>query len=413
MQETIKYLDNNDFNLQEDLNNAQIYQILNKITGKTYIGQASCFIGSNNNKWGTLGRWKSHLSEAFKHNSDHCVLLNNSIRKYGVENFEVKTLFKGSFSEIDEKEIYYIQHFNSLVPNGYNLKTGGDKGKDSEETKLKKKLAKTGVIHSDETKQNISKGQIGNRRTVMKRKNEEDKDLPKYISARRRNKILEGYSIGSFPIGTDKAEYLPEFRFSISKYGSKESALEEAIKCLDELKIKYSHIEEQNIKNKEEDNIISAENKKEKSIKDKLPQYIYPIIEDLKIKGYYVDGIVNNYGEFFKKREFIENTNRWNLDKAKKYVETLLYINNNNVELSSIDFEDLDINDVDKSFYEKYYLPKYFNILRKKGVVCGFCINGFPDDKYKDGKFKKEFQLKGKTLDEVYKEGIAFLKNIS
>jgi hypothetical protein len=55
---------------------------------------------------------------------------------------------------------------------------------------------------------------------------------------------------------------------------------------LDELKIKYSYIEKQNIKNKEEDNIISAENKKEKSVKEKLPQYIYPIIEDLKIKGY-------------------------------------------------------------------------------------------------------------------------------
>ena len=51
--------------------------------------------------------------------------------------------------------------------------------------------------------------------------------------------------------------------------------------------------------------------------------------------------------EKFKKREFIDNTNRWNLDKAKKYVETLLYINKNNVNLSSINFENLDINDVD------------------------------------------------------------------
>ena len=74
---------NEDFNLEEDLNNGQIYLIRNKINNKCYVGQATCFTGTNNNRWGTTGRWKSHLREAIKSNQDHCILLNNAIRKYG------------------------------------------------------------------------------------------------------------------------------------------------------------------------------------------------------------------------------------------------------------------------------------------------------------------------------------------
>jgi group I intron endonuclease len=408
----ITYLENNDFNLKDDLNNSQIYKITNKINDKIYIGQASCFVGSNNNRWGSLGRWKSHVSEAIKNNDDHCVLLNNAIRKYGPENFEVKTLYKGNFSEINDKEVYYIQLFNSLTPNGYNLKTGGDKGKDSDDTKKKKSDAHIGKEHSDKTKENISKGQLGNRRNPIKRKHEEDNNLPKYIYAIREKNIIKRYTIDGFPIGIHKPEYLPQITFSISKYGSKELALKAAIEHLDEIKKKYNYIEEEIKTVKVDTNTTSANEKKEKNVKEKLPEYIYPIIEDCKIKGYYVEGIVNKYGEFFKRRDFIDNTNRWNLDKANKFVDILKYINDNDVDLDYIDFDELDINDVEKSFHEKYYLPKYFNILRKKGEICGFCINGFPNDKYKDGKYKKEFQLKGRTLNEVYKEAIAFLNDL-
>jgi len=41
---------NEDFNLEEDLNNGQIYLIRNKINNKCYVGQATCFTGTNNNK---------------------------------------------------------------------------------------------------------------------------------------------------------------------------------------------------------------------------------------------------------------------------------------------------------------------------------------------------------------------------
>ena len=115
---------NEDFNLEEDLHNGQIYVIKNKINGKCYIGQALCFTGSNNNKWGTLRRWKSHIREATKTNKDHCVLLNNAIRKYGENNFEVITLVKCYKEDLDEWEIKYVTQYNSVQPNGYNIRFG-------------------------------------------------------------------------------------------------------------------------------------------------------------------------------------------------------------------------------------------------------------------------------------------------
>ena len=123
---------NDNFNLNDDLHNGQIYLIKNKINGKSYVGQAMCFTGSNNARWGTFGRWKSHIREATKSNQDHCVLLNNAIRKYGENNFEVSTLIKCNNNELDENEIKFIEEYNSVSPNGYNLKKGGYSSKNND-----------------------------------------------------------------------------------------------------------------------------------------------------------------------------------------------------------------------------------------------------------------------------------------
>lgn len=179
-------------NLENDLNNGQIYYVKNKCNGKYYIGQALCFTGSNNNKWGTLGRWKSHLREALNSNTqDHCTFLNNAIRKYGKDNFEVSTLIKCPKDELDENEIHYIEKFNSMQPLGYNIKAGGYKSKLSEDTILKMKEAHMGHEHSENTKAKIGKSQIGNRRDTMKRRNPEDNELPKYIVCLRKDSIIK------------------------------------------------------------------------------------------------------------------------------------------------------------------------------------------------------------------------------
>ena len=48
------------------------------------------------------------------------------------------------------------------------------------------------------------------------------------------------------------------------------------------------------------------------------------------------------------KRYFQENTNRWNLDQANKFVNMLKYINENNVDMSLFPVESIDVNDIEK-----------------------------------------------------------------
>ena len=176
--------------------------------------------------------------------------------------------------------------------------------------------------------------------------------MKKYICANRKDEIITGYSIRCFPIGIKEKEYLKDKLFSISKYGSKEKTLESAIQYLSKLKEEYKYIEEEVIIVKEKSIEKSITEKKENKILEKLPEYIYPILEDNKINGYYVDNIFNNKGKKYPRRDFKENTNRWNLDQAKKFVEMLKYINENNVELKYATIDDLEVNDIEKAFQQ-------------------------------------------------------------
>ena len=229
---------------------AEVYKITNKINGKCYIGQAVKYLSQSKTKWGAIGRWKSHIREALSSQKDHCILLNNAIRKYGRNNFDLEVICDCDLDDIDNNEMLYIKQYNSLVPNGYNLKTGGAKGKDSEATRFKKKQMRIGKKHSENVKANIGKGQLGNRRNKKPRKYPEDNVLPKYINAIRENNGIISYSICRFPIGINEKKYISK-SFSISKYGSKETTLQIAKEYLEQLKIKYAYIEKKRpIKNK-------------------------------------------------------------------------------------------------------------------------------------------------------------------
>lgn len=99
----------------------KIYRILNKITGRCYIGQTGMTIKQ---------RWSSHCSPV------NNAYIHRSIKKYGTENFTIEWIASAiTIDFIDELEVYFILSNNSLVPNGYNLKTGGVKSRLSEEAK--------------------------------------------------------------------------------------------------------------------------------------------------------------------------------------------------------------------------------------------------------------------------------------
>lgn len=95
-----------------------IYKITNKINGHCYIGQSL-----NIKK-----RWEAHKI-AFTNINDqgYNYPLYRAFRKYGIDNFTWEILEEVKPDLLDEKEIYYIQLFNSFQV-GYNQTPGGNQG---------------------------------------------------------------------------------------------------------------------------------------------------------------------------------------------------------------------------------------------------------------------------------------------
>ena len=86
-----------------------IYKIENKINGKIYVGQSICI----------ERRWEEHL-----YHSSHCSLLKYALEKYGKDNFIFSVIEECVQSDLDEREIYWINYYNSYK-SGYNLTRGG------------------------------------------------------------------------------------------------------------------------------------------------------------------------------------------------------------------------------------------------------------------------------------------------
>ena len=91
-----------------------IYKIENLINHQCYIGQSIDI----------ERRWKDHRKTALSkiHND---IVLYRAINKYGINNFLFSVIEECEPEQLNEKEIYYIQYFNSFVPNGYNATLGG------------------------------------------------------------------------------------------------------------------------------------------------------------------------------------------------------------------------------------------------------------------------------------------------
>ena len=206
----------------------EIYSLTCNITNKKYIGQAVCYIGKKVH--GSHGRWKKHIEEAYSLN-DRCKALNNAIRKYGKHNFTLRIIKTCDQNQLNYYETKYIRQYNTLAPNGYNLRTGGSRGKHSEITIEKIKIAKSGVNnhmygkhHSEASKKKISAGNKGKVRTKEYRENmskckgrrDEYKNLPMYIYYTKSRQSV-GYVVKHHPKMT-----LTKKSFTNSKYSLEE-----------------------------------------------------------------------------------------------------------------------------------------------------------------------------------------------
>lgn len=125
-----------------------VYCHINKINGKKYIGIT---------KQKPERRWrngKGYKSQIF----------SKAIEKYGWDNFD-HTILEDNIPEnlIEYKEQYYIQLYNTVVPNGYNSTTGGEHFEANDELKRRFSKSRKGILpknldilHTQEVRDKIS-----------------------------------------------------------------------------------------------------------------------------------------------------------------------------------------------------------------------------------------------------------------
>lgn len=134
-----------------------IYVIRNLINGKVYVGQTK----------NLAKRKAAHIYNARKGSQRP---LQCSMRKHGIENFIFEMLEECLDDKVDDREHYWISHFNSYDPDhGYNLTHGGK--------------ATLGYIFTDEAKQHLRDAWRRRRTTEVVCRNECGEVIGRYESA--------------------------------------------------------------------------------------------------------------------------------------------------------------------------------------------------------------------------------------
>lgn len=110
-----------------------------------------------------------------------CPRLDNAIRKHGADEFQHEILEADIPADaLSEREIYWIQHFNSVSPNGYNLTHGGEGGSPSEETRHKISEANKGRLPSEATLRKLSASLKGKPKSAEHRRKLSEANLGKW-----------------------------------------------------------------------------------------------------------------------------------------------------------------------------------------------------------------------------------------
>ena len=119
-----------------------VYKITNKLNGKGYVGKTT-----------------RPLEVRFNEHAKADSYIGNSIRKYGEENFSREVIEEcGTSEQLNEREIFWIAHFNCKQPNGYNQTDGGDGAMEQ----FGEKNHFFGKHHTQEARAKIAAASLGN-----------------------------------------------------------------------------------------------------------------------------------------------------------------------------------------------------------------------------------------------------------
>ena len=126
-----------------------IYKIENLISNKLYIGKHET-VDINDRYFGSG------------------IALKDSIKKYGKSNFRKSIIEFSTKDMIEKREIYWISELNTIVPNGYNISSGGSGGDNltnhpRREEIIESMKGRAGRIFTKEEKQRISKRVLGSK----------------------------------------------------------------------------------------------------------------------------------------------------------------------------------------------------------------------------------------------------------
>ena len=121
---------------------AYIYKIVNKVNGKTYIGQTTDTLES---------RFQEHVTESLRVRSKNRPLYK-AFSKYGIENFYIEALetLPSDTEILQRQEIFWIAQYKSFCGDadswGYNATRGGDSRLLFDHNLIAQDLVKTGCL---------------------------------------------------------------------------------------------------------------------------------------------------------------------------------------------------------------------------------------------------------------------------
>lgn len=144
-----------------------IYVISNDINDHVYVGQTRRTIDQ---------RWQQHISDSKKSNA----VIYRAMRKYGVQHFSISEIEECPDEELNDREIYWIDYYNSYY-NGYNSTLGGQGAQTINYDAIIETFMTNHNITATAKELNIGLSTV--RDVVRKHKIEYDKDrsLPKKI----------------------------------------------------------------------------------------------------------------------------------------------------------------------------------------------------------------------------------------